>query len=53
MLDALGVVIVEGDRPASVHYAARLRGKVGARLIARSKRGYRFGAGLGFDVLDC
>ena len=53
MLDALGVVIVEGDRPTSVHCAARLRGKVGSRLIACRKREYRFGAGLGFEVLDC
>ncbi len=45
MLDALGVVIVEGDRPGSTYFAAVLRGKMEDANAVPEQEGLRFRMG--------
>jgi len=42
MLDALGVVIVEGDRPGSTYFAAELRGEMTVANAVAEREGLRF-----------
>jgi hypothetical protein len=49
MLDALGVVIIEGDHPGSTYFAAELRGemKVANAVAEREGLPFRFRVGVG------
>ena len=48
MLDALGVVIVEGDHPGSTYFAAELRGKMEDANAVAEREGlpFRFRVGV-------
>jgi hypothetical protein len=42
MLDALGVVIVEGDHPGSTYFAAELRGEMNVANAVAEREGLPF-----------
>jgi hypothetical protein len=49
MLDALGVVIVEGDHPGSTYFAAELRGAMKVANAVAEKEGLPFRFRVGVD----